>query len=137
MLPKEQRMTRQHFAAVFVSGKRIHTPFLQVIVGRTPTKNPTYAVVVSKKVAKTAVLRNKLRRVLYRALGAALAERSEHEPDHEPEHASQDEPQSQAKEQHTNQHSIILIAKKGVAEASQTEITSILARIVGHRSKSR
>lgn len=65
MLNKKQRMTRQEFAEVFVSGKRRHSPFFQVVYDTKERKHPIFAVVVSKKVAKTAVGRNALKRRLY------------------------------------------------------------------------
>lgn len=113
MLPKTQRMTRQEFAAVFVRGRRTHTPLFQVIVDKKTEKTPKYAAVVSKKVAKTAVTRNTLRRALYRALDAAT------------------------KATPNTQKSLIVIAKKPALTASATELKEELLRVVGHRGKSR
>ena len=63
MLKSNERMTRQEFSAVFKEGQRTHTPFFQVIY--IPQRDRKVAVVVSKKVAKSAVRRNELRRRLY------------------------------------------------------------------------
>lgn len=59
-------MTRQEFGRVFSSGRRVHTPLLSVVV--SPDMPFKAAVVVSKKVAKGAVARNKLRRRIYALL---------------------------------------------------------------------
>ena len=63
MLAKKERLSREAFSRFFVAGKRHHTTLFQIIY----TPHPTFhaSVVVSKKIAKTAVLRNKLRRRIY------------------------------------------------------------------------
>ncbi len=63
MLPKKERLSRVEFNRFFSVGKRHHSPSLQVIF--TPYKNLHVSVVVSKKVAKSAVVRNKIRRRIY------------------------------------------------------------------------
>lgn len=63
MLKRKERLTRAEFDTVFVAGKRVHSPLLQVIVA--PSTSFHGAVVVGKKVYKKAVDRNKLRRQLY------------------------------------------------------------------------
>lgn len=66
MLRKANRLNRAQFNDVFTSGKRYHSPFVQIIVDKnTPFHG---AVVVGKKVYKKAVDRNTLRRRLYGAL---------------------------------------------------------------------
>lgn len=66
MLKKKERLTTEAFNRSFSSGKRLHTPHLQIINDSSPTFHA--AVVVGKKVYKKAVLRNKLRRQIYNLL---------------------------------------------------------------------
>ncbi len=63
MLKKKERLTKKEFDRFFSMGKKFHTPTLQMIY--TPHSTLHVAVVVSKKVYKTAVKRNKLRRQIY------------------------------------------------------------------------
>lgn len=74
MLPRASRLTQTEFAQYFKSGSRFHTPIATVIVQSSAT--PRGSVVVSKKVAKRAVDRNRLRRMSYPLLRAALEEQS-------------------------------------------------------------
>jgi ribonuclease P protein component len=62
MLKKANRIPRGQFDLVFKTGKRLHSPLLQLIY--IPGEM-AFSVVVSKKVAKQAVMRNRLRRRLY------------------------------------------------------------------------
>jgi len=66
MLKKRDRLTKKEFERYFSSGKRLHSPLLQLIY----TKGDAFhgAVVVGKKVHKKAVDRNTLRRRLYSIL---------------------------------------------------------------------
>lgn len=66
MLPKKKRLTTKEFSHFFSSGKRIHGAYLQLIYTPSPVFHA--AAVAGKKVAKTAVGRNKLRRRLYAVL---------------------------------------------------------------------
>lgn len=66
MLAKQQRLSRREFDRVFQHGVRSHTPYGQVIYTSAPSAKA--AVVVSKKVAKSAVERNRLRRRVYSIL---------------------------------------------------------------------
>lgn len=63
MLAKKNRLSREAFNRFFAMGKRHHTPSLQIIYSRETSFHAS--VVVSKKVAKHAVLRNKIRRRIY------------------------------------------------------------------------
>lgn len=66
MLQKKERLSREAFSRFFSSGKRIRgTSFDLVYV---PHHTFHGAVVVSKKVALRAVVRNKLRRMVYSLL---------------------------------------------------------------------
>lgn len=66
MLPKKKRLTTEAFNRFFRAGRRIHTPHLTLI--HTPEGEFHGAVVVGKKVFKSAVKRNRLRRQLYAAV---------------------------------------------------------------------
>lgn len=74
MLHKQQRLNTKAFEEHFKTGKRYHSPNLQLI--HLPAFEFHGAVVVGKKVYKQAVKRNHLRRqlygVLYRAAKAGL-----------------------------------------------------------------
>jgi ribonuclease P protein component len=63
MLSKKERLTRDEFNQFFTRGRRFHSPSLQIIFSPHDTFHA--AVVVSKKVSKLAVKRNKLRRRIY------------------------------------------------------------------------
>ena len=61
-------MTRSDFAHYFTTGTRIHAPHATLLIAPYPTRK--LAVVVSKKVAKSAVTRNTLRRRVYHLLAS-------------------------------------------------------------------
>lgn len=63
MLAKKNRLSRDEFNRFFSLGKKVHTPYFQLI--HLATEPFKVSVVVSKKVAKTAVQRNKIRRRIY------------------------------------------------------------------------
>ncbi|OIP77873.1 MAG: hypothetical protein AUK16_01060 [Parcubacteria group bacterium CG2_30_44_11] len=66
MLKKQHRLTTAGFNEVFKVGRRLHTPYFQLIY--IPSGDFHTAVVVGKKVSKTAVGRNRLRRQVYGAV---------------------------------------------------------------------
>lgn len=66
MLKKQQRLTRKEFDQYFKSGKRFHHTLLQLVY--SPSDQFHGAVVVGKKVAKSAVARNRKRRQIYNCL---------------------------------------------------------------------
>ena len=69
MLSKKIRLTTSLFDQVFKTGKVQHSSSFWVRSSLLPAELPSrFAVVVSKKVAPTAVLRNKIRRIVYRAI---------------------------------------------------------------------
>ena len=74
--PKKKRLTHREFDEVFKNGTRIHSPLLTFIssAGLATDLEGKYAVVVSKKMVKSAVNRNRLRRQAYGALRTALSE---------------------------------------------------------------
>jgi ribonuclease P protein component len=63
MVASSSRIPRAAFAAFFASGKRYHGPHMTIVVN--PSDSLGVSVVVSKKVAKKAVDRNRLRRRAY------------------------------------------------------------------------
>lgn len=63
MLKKKNRLSKKEFNRFFSSGKRHHSPTLLVVY--VPHSEFHAAVVVSKKIAKNAVKRNKIRRRVY------------------------------------------------------------------------
>jgi len=67
MLPRRQRLSATEVKEVLARGRSRRGAVLSVKVLST-TSPFRCAVVVSKKVAKTAVVRNRLRRGVYRAL---------------------------------------------------------------------
>lgn len=67
MLSKQKRIPRTLFPHV-ANGGAFHTHLFTVRWKKSSQDGGRFSVVVSKKVAKTAVLRNKLRRRFYSAL---------------------------------------------------------------------
>lgn len=70
MLKRTERIKRHDFGRV-AAGRVVHTPLftLKLLpVVPTDTGSGQFSVVVSKKVAKTAVARNSLRRKVYAAI---------------------------------------------------------------------
>ncbi len=63
MLKKRERLSREAFNRFFSVGRRHHTPSLQLVYAKTDDFHAS--VVVSKKVKRGAVERNKLRRQIY------------------------------------------------------------------------
>jgi ribonuclease P protein component len=70
MLAKSERLGRTDFAQFFKTGKRFHGDHVSIVFTPHPTLHAS--VVVSKKVSKSAVTRNRIRRRLYAQLRAAL-----------------------------------------------------------------
>ena len=69
-MKKSQRLTVAQFDAYFKTGRRHHGTYIQLV--HSPTDTFHGAVVVGKKVYKTAVARNRLRRQLYAVLFSAM-----------------------------------------------------------------
>lgn len=63
MVATQNRISRAHFPTYFASGKRFHSEHFTVVY--TKATDFRVSVVVSKKVAKNAVDRNRLRRRAY------------------------------------------------------------------------
>ncbi len=64
MLPKKNRISRKDFPSYKAQGFRVFSPFFTAVFYKT-IQNTKVSVVVSKKTAKTAVVRNALRRKFY------------------------------------------------------------------------
>jgi ribonuclease P protein component len=73
MLKKSNRLNRAAFSSYFNTGRRAHGTYLTIIKASAPTF--LAAVVVSKKVSKKAVERNKARRRLYALLEKVVVEK--------------------------------------------------------------
>jgi len=69
MLPKKKRLNKELFSEINKGFKKVDTP-LFLLKARFLVINqlPKFSCVVSKKVSKSAVSRNRLRRVFYEAL---------------------------------------------------------------------
>lgn len=68
MLPRSYRIPTAQFPAV-TKGKTIQNELFRVVIKfDVMLKNPKCAVIMSNKIAKTAVSRNKIRRQVYEAL---------------------------------------------------------------------
>jgi ribonuclease P protein component len=67
MLTKKERLNRVTFNRFFSAGKRFHSPSLMVIYA--PFEVFHASAVAPKKLARTAVLRNKFRRRIYDVFG--------------------------------------------------------------------
>lgn len=73
MLAKKYRFhSRGGVRYTYAHGKTIRTPKLSLIYNNNPRGFQRFAVVVSKKVEKTAVGRNRIRRRVYEAIRAEL-----------------------------------------------------------------
>lgn len=76
MLAKEARLTAAEVREILKSGRSVRATTLSAKYRVFSANQPMYvskaAVVVSKKVAKTAVMRNSLRRAAYRILRTTL-----------------------------------------------------------------
>ncbi len=74
MFKKTERLSSKEFSAYFKSGKRQHSPEFTMITSPLPAGRKI-AVVVGKKVSKTAVGRNRLRRFVYAQLRQEFGEK--------------------------------------------------------------
>ena len=72
MFKKTERLSRSEFTSYFNAGKKHHTPQLTIITHPLPSRK--VAVVVGKKVAKSAVRRNTLKRRVFAILRSELTE---------------------------------------------------------------
>lgn len=70
MLPARKRLAAAEVREILKSGKAVRSGHL--LLKYCPARSGAAAVVVSKKVAKSAVARNRIRRSIYRELARAL-----------------------------------------------------------------
>jgi ribonuclease P protein component len=63
MLSRKNRLTRSQFSEYFSTGKRLHSPLFTLVYKEDNSFKAS--AVISKKIAKTAVARNKFRRRVY------------------------------------------------------------------------
>jgi ribonuclease P protein component len=68
MLPKQNRLPRTAFSMVLKTGFRIHSPDITCVSVKTTDPVSRFAVVVSKKIAKRAVDRNRIKRLVREAI---------------------------------------------------------------------
>ena len=108
MFKKTNRLNRGEFEGFFVNRKRHHSQNFQLVY--TPYSTLKVAVVVPKKVVKTAVGRNRLRRQLYHRLKGLLTDKT---------------------------GVFIFIVKKSILEADNKQIVKELEQLVGGITKSR
>jgi ribonuclease P protein component len=71
MLPAKKRLSVALFTDVIANGKIVHSPFFVARILKAAGEN-RFSAAISKKIAKTAVERNKLRRRTYSALGGIV-----------------------------------------------------------------
>lgn len=72
MLPKNRRIPRKELGPVVFKGKKYNSPHLLLSIASTDSPQSKFAFSVSKKVAKSAVERNKYRRRGYSVIGKQL-----------------------------------------------------------------
>lgn len=69
MLPKKRKLTEKDFSSLKKRGKALHSPNFSLTVYETVGGKPAkFSFVVSKKVSKKSVARNKLKRIGYEAV---------------------------------------------------------------------
>lgn len=68
MIPKTNRINREDFEKVMKKGGFLNSSFFTLRFLKNPINSTHFSIVVAKKVAKTAVLRNKIRRRAYSIL---------------------------------------------------------------------
>ncbi len=110
MVATQNRVSRSQFPAYFASGKRFHSEYFTIVY--TKAADFRVSVVVSKKVAKSAVDRNRLRRRAY-----GVVERF-------------------AKE-HTVGGIYIILYKPGALKATRVALQSQLATLLAQIEKAR
>ena len=72
MLPASKRLSVPLFATVLAKGSIVHSPLFTARIMKTAGPS-RFSAVISKKIAKTAVERNKLRRRIYSGVGSLIA----------------------------------------------------------------
>ncbi len=101
MVPKKQRINRETFDEIMKKGRIVHSGLFSLRFLKNLEKSTHFSVVVSKKIAKTAVLRNKIRRRIYSILRKTIK----------------------------NPYFVILFTKKGVEKAKFSEVKTEIEKI--------
>lgn len=79
MLKKRYRFhSRGGVKYTYKQGKTIRSPYLNLVYAKNSRHHQRFAVVVSKKIEKTAVGRNRIRRRVYEAIRTQLPDYKEH-----------------------------------------------------------
>jgi ribonuclease P protein component len=78
MIPKKNRIEKSLFDSIYKSGTPIHTPLFYLLYSHNSSLETKFSFVVSKKIAKTAVLRNKLRRRGYSVIRKNMSQIESH-----------------------------------------------------------
>jgi ribonuclease P protein component len=74
MFPKNQRITdKKDFDLIFKKGKRYYSPFFGIRIIKNDLDTQRFAVLVSKKVSKKAVERNRTKRVIRETIKANIS----------------------------------------------------------------
>ncbi len=68
MLKRAYRVSKKEFDIVIETGKAVHSDFFWLRYVKSQEIATKIAVIAPKKIAKTAVLRNKIRRKVYEAI---------------------------------------------------------------------
>lgn len=102
MVPKTNRINREDFEKVMKKGGFLNSTFFSLRFLKNPLNTTHFGVVVSKKVSKTAVSRNKIRRRAYSILRKNIK----------------------------NPYFSILIAKKGVEKAEFSEVQADIIKLL-------
>lgn len=70
MLPKNRRIARKDFTYILANGRKFNSPILLLNIAKIAkdSENSRFSFSVSKKVSKSAVVRNKLRRRGYSSI---------------------------------------------------------------------
>lgn len=76
MISKKYRLSRSDFIAAKKHGKSYSTPHFSAVVYRNSASPSRFAVVLSTKFSKSAVVRNRLRRTIYDCLSTLHLELS-------------------------------------------------------------
>ena len=62
MIPKKNRVHKALFDLIYTTGSPVHSPLFYLLYINNSNSIQKFSFVVSKKIAKSAVIRNKLRR---------------------------------------------------------------------------
>lgn len=75
MFSRQQRLSSASLQGILLKGRSFHSPHFSVIVAKNLVQGYKIAVIVSKKIEKRSVYRNKLRRQIRSKIKAYLEKR--------------------------------------------------------------